>query len=81
MEDHSVFTVFAEHILGPDSSSGAQAVLRRATHEAYALTLAQIKHTVEGHSEDHSPPKLPPAEREARRDSRKARLQGMEFTA
>eukprot|EP00971_Amphidinium_carterae_P334696 6470127-Amphidinium_carterae.1 len=79
-EDNSAFTIFAEHILGPDSSSGAQAVLRRAIHEAYALTLAQVKHTVEGHSDDHAPPKLPPAERETRRDSQKARLQGVEFT-
>eukprot|EP00971_Amphidinium_carterae_P251617 4995047-Amphidinium_carterae.1 len=43
-------------------------------HEACALTLAQIKHSIEGHSDDHSPPKLSPAEREPRRESQKAHL-------
>eukprot|EP00971_Amphidinium_carterae_P176342 3496236-Amphidinium_carterae.1 len=79
MEDQTAFPTFAERMLGADSTSGAQAVLRRAIHEAYALTLAQVKHAVEGHGDEQSPPKLPPAEREARRESQKTRLQGVEI--
>eukprot|EP00971_Amphidinium_carterae_P106070 2100771-Amphidinium_carterae.1 len=79
MEAQTAFQTFAERMLGADSTFGAQAVLRRAIHEAYALTLAQIKHTVEGHGDEHSPPKLPPAERKTRRESQRTRLQGVEI--
>ena len=72
-EQQEQFDKFTLEYLGADASAGNKALLRRAIHECYALSLAQLKSQVE-RSDDKPPPRLPPAEREARRAKQKARL-------
>ena len=72
-EQQEHFDKFTVEYLGVDAPAGDKTLLRRAIHECYALSIAQLKSQVE-RTEDKPPPRLPPAERQARRARQKERL-------
>eukprot|EP00971_Amphidinium_carterae_P029561 581653-Amphidinium_carterae.1 len=74
--DPATFSSFATLILGEGPGSGEVAILRRAVHESYALTLSHLKQRVE-QGDEKKMIVLPPVERETRRKAQAERLKGV----
>ena len=78
-DQNTIFEKFCTDILTDTATAGDRALLRRALHEAYALSIAHLRTQVDT-SEEKQAPRLPPAEREARRDRQRERLKGVDTT-